>query len=119
MIIFFWTAALSLFVFQPFLLYNIDKRLRIWILSHKTAAAITNILMSLTIMAVVGVASIVGMANLFASTALAAYMIIAGRFMREKARFSWRRFLGIPLLPGIEIYRVEKKEAQVKSDVQT
>ena len=117
MLLFFWIAALSLFVFQLFLLYSIDRRVRIWILSHKTAAAITNMLMSLVIMAMVGVGSIVGMANLFASTALAAYMIIAGRLMRQKARLSWRRFLGIPLLPGIEVYGVEENEAQVKSDV--
>ena len=110
MMIFFWTAVLSLFAFQMILLYSLNRKVRIWILSHKIGAAIANLAMSILIVLVVGVASIVDLANLFASTTLAAYMIIVGRFMRKRARLSWRRFYGIPLWLEIEIYSAKAEE---------
>lgn len=120
MMMFFWAAAISLFVFQMILLYSLNRKVRIWILSHKIGAAIANLAMSFLIVLVVGVASIVGLANLFASTALAAYMIIAGRFMRKKARLSLRKFLGIPLWLEIEIYSAKaEEESRLNSENQT
>jgi len=116
MMMFFWTAVLSLFAFQMILLYSLNRKVRIWILSHKIGAAIINLAMSLLIVWFVGVASIVGLANLFASTALAAYMIIAGKLMRKKARLSWGRFLGIPLWLEIEIYSAKDGGSQAKSE---
>lgn len=117
MIMFFWVGVLSLFAFQMILLYSLNRKVRIWILSHKIGAAIINLAMSFLIVLVVGVASIVGLANLFASTALAAYMIIVGRFMRKKARLSWKRFLGIPLWIEIEIYSTKaEEESPLKSE---
>jgi hypothetical protein len=110
MMMFFWTAAINLFVFQMILLYSLNRKVRIWILSHKIGAAVANLAMSVLIVLVVGVASIVGLANLFASTALAAHMIIAGRLMRKRARLSWRRFYEIPLWLEIKIYSAKAEE---------
>ena len=84
-------------------------------MSHKIGAAIADLAMSVLIVLVVGVASIVGLANLFASTALAAYMIIAGRLMRKRAKLSWKKFYGIPLWLEIKIYSA-KAEQESKSN---
>lgn len=103
MLNFFWIAALSLFAFQMFILYSLGKKIRIFIYSHRVLAAGLNLMMSFGILFFMGVGNMVGLANLTGSTLLAAYIIIVGAMSKKKAVIRWRRVIGIPMFPGIEI----------------
>ncbi len=103
MLSFFWISALSLFAFQMFILYSLGKKVRIFIYNHRVLAAGLNLAMSFGILAFMGVGNIVGLANLTGSTLLAAYIVIRGALSREKTVVRWKRIIGIPIFPRIEI----------------
>jgi len=96
---------MSLFAFQMFVLYSLGKTIRIFIYSHRVLAAGLNLAMSFGILAFMGVGNLVGMANLTGSTLLAVYIIIRGATSKKKAVIKWKRIIGIPVFPRIQVER--------------
>jgi hypothetical protein len=70
MMTFFLTAAASSFVFQMILLYNLNRELRIWILSDNMGTAMASLSASILILVLIDAARIVGLAYPFSITAL-------------------------------------------------
>ena len=101
----FGIATTSLFAFQMFVLHSLGKKTRTFIYSHKAPAAGLNLAMSVGMVAIMGVGNVVGLANLSASTLLASWIVTRGTVGRKKAVVKWKKVLGIPVLPGIEIVR--------------
>jgi len=98
----------ALLAFQLIVLYSIPRIVRVFIFSHRGVAAGTNIGMSFFIMIFVGVGNIVGICNLLASSALAAYILVLGNLSRSVVRVRWDwKYLIIPVPKA----SIETKEA--------